>query len=86
MPRYSDERHQAVVAKLLPPYNQSVEDVAREEGISSATVYKWRKEARAEGRCLPDASDHGWSGADTTFEKARKKVGWVRKAQLIGNQ
>jgi transposase-like protein len=57
MPRYSDERRQAVVAKLLPPYNQSVEDVAREEGISSATVYKWRKEARAEGRCLPDASD-----------------------------
>ena len=55
MPRYSDERRQAVVAKLLPPYNQSVEDVAREEGISSATVYKWRKEARAEGRCLPDA-------------------------------
>jgi len=29
MPRYSDERRQAVVAKLLPPYNQSVEDVAR---------------------------------------------------------
>ncbi len=25
MPRYSDERRQAVVAKLLPPYNQSVE-------------------------------------------------------------
>jgi transposase-like protein len=67
MPRYSDERRQAVVAKLLPPYNQSVEEVAREEGISSATVYKWRKEARAEGRCLPDASDQGvegWSSRD----------------------
>jgi hypothetical protein len=63
MPRYSDERRQAVVAKLLPPYNQSVEDVAREEGISSATVYKWSQEAR----CLPDASDQGvegWSSRD----------------------
>jgi len=67
MPRYSDERRQVVVAKLLPPYNLSVEDVAREEGISSATVYKWRKEARAEGCCLPDASDQGtedWSSRD----------------------
>jgi hypothetical protein len=31
MPRYSDERRQAAVAKLLPPYNQSVEEVARQE-------------------------------------------------------
>lgn len=67
MPRYSEERRQAVVAKLLPPYNLSVEEVARQEGISSATIYKWRKEARAEGRCLPDAGDQGvegWSSRD----------------------
>jgi transposase-like protein len=67
MPRYPEERRQAVVAKLLPPYNQSVEEVARQEGISSATIYKWRKEARAEGRCLPDAGDQGvegWSSRD----------------------
>jgi transposase-like protein len=67
MPRYPEERRQAVVAKLLPPYNHSVEEVARQEGISSATIYKWRKEARAEGRCLPDAGDQGvqgWSSRD----------------------
>lgn len=29
MPRYSDKRHQAVVATLLPPSNRSVEEVAR---------------------------------------------------------
>jgi len=67
MPRYSEERRQAVMAKLLPPYNQSVEEVAEQGGISSATVYKWRKAARAEGRCLPDARDQGadrWSSRD----------------------
>ncbi|RAU18062.1 hypothetical protein DN062_09765 [Nitrincola tibetensis] len=67
MPSYSDERRQAVMAKLLSPYNQSVEAVARQEGISSETIYKWRKEARAEGRCLPDARDQGtegWSSRD----------------------
>ncbi|GED21624.1 hypothetical protein HHA01_06010 [Halomonas halmophila] len=62
MPRYSEERRQAVVAKLLPPHNLSAYEVAEQEGISVATVYKWRKEARAEGRCLPDASDQGSSG------------------------
>jgi transposase len=41
MPRHSEERRQAVMAKLLPPYNQSVEEVAEQESASAATVYKW---------------------------------------------
>jgi len=67
MPRYSDERRQAAVTKLLPPHNLAPQEVAAQEGISLATVYKWRKEARAEGRCLPDAlgkSADGWSSRD----------------------
>ncbi len=67
MSRYSDERRKAVVAKLLPPYNLSVAEVASQENISPATIYKWRKEARTEGRCLPDSSDprvEGWSSRD----------------------
>ena len=67
MSRYSDERRMAVVAKLLPPYNLSVAEVASQENISTATIYKWRKEARTEGRCLPDSSDprvEGWSSRD----------------------
>lgn len=67
MSRYSEERRQAVVAKLLPPYQLSAYEVAKQEGISVATVYKWRKEARAEGRCLPNANDRGvagWSSRD----------------------
>ena len=67
MPRYSKERRQAVVAKLLPPHNLSPQVIAEQEGISLGTVYKWRKEARAEGRCLPDAlgkGADGWSSKD----------------------
>ena len=67
MPRYSEERRQSVVAKLLPPHSLTAQVVAEQEGISTATVYKWRKEARAQGRCLPDASDQGsegWSSQD----------------------
>ena len=67
MPSYSDERREAVVAKLLPPRNLSVREVAQQEGISEPTVYKWRKEAREQGRCLPNAGDGGtaaWSSKD----------------------
>lgn len=45
----------------------SVSEVAAQEGISVATVYKWRKEAREQGRCLPNAGDGGaaaWSSKD----------------------
>lgn len=55
MPSYSDERREAVVAKLLPPGNRSVREVALPEGISEPTVNKWRKEAQEQGRCLPSA-------------------------------
>jgi len=49
MPRYSEERKQAVMAKLLPPYNLTPQQVAEQEGISLATLYKWRRQAAAKG-------------------------------------
>jgi transposase-like protein len=50
----------------MPPHNRSIEDVAREEGISVASLYLWRKQARAQGRLLPAAVDspEGWSARD----------------------
>lgn len=55
MPRYSDERKEAVLRKMLPPHNRSLSALAGEEGISEATLYKWRHEAREQGRLLPRA-------------------------------
>ena len=82
MSRYSEERRGAVVAKLLPPHQLSAYEVADQEGISVATLYKWRKEARAEGRCLPNTSDQGvegWSSQD-------KFAAVVESASLNGEQ
>lgn len=64
--RYSPERKEAVLKKMLPPANKTIKEIAREEGISEATLYNWRKAARAEGRLLPDgdATPAGWSSAD----------------------
>lgn len=53
MPRYSKERKAAVLKKLLPPNNQSVSEVAQEEGISEPTLYNWRIQARAQGVPVP---------------------------------
>jgi hypothetical protein len=52
----------AVVAKLLPPHNLRVREVSQAGGISEPTAYKWRKEAREQGRCLPNAGGGGTVG------------------------
>lgn len=62
MPRYSVKRREAVLKKLLPPYNKTVADVAREEGISAHTIYNWRSKARSEGCPVPGKSNStDWS-------------------------
>lgn len=53
MPRYSNERREAVLKKLLPPYNMTVSDVAQQEGMSEQTLYNWRKQARIKGAPVP---------------------------------
>jgi len=64
--RYSEERKEAVLKKLLPPHNRTVASLAEEEGVSTATLYNWRKAARRKGRLLPDQSPEpeGWSSRD----------------------
>jgi len=61
--RYAPERREAVLKKMLPPHNRPIRELAREEGISEATLYLWRKQARAEGRLMPDADTgpEGWT-------------------------
>jgi len=53
MPSYSEERKAAVLKKMLPPHNQSVAEVSREEGISDATLYNWRTQAKEQGLPVP---------------------------------
>ncbi len=39
----------SVLSKMLPLNNRSIADLAKEEGISDATLYNWRQQARSEG-------------------------------------
>ena len=64
--RYSPERKEAVLKKMMPPHNRSIYQLAIEEGISEATLYNWRQQARAKGILLPDADTgpEGWTARD----------------------
>jgi transposase-like protein len=63
---YSPERKAAVLKRLLPPSRIPLARLAQEEGISEATLSKWRREARDKGQLIPDADTgpEGWTAAD----------------------
>lgn len=50
MNTYSPERKAAVIARMLPPHNLSINQLSREEGIPSNTLYGWRSQAGISGR------------------------------------
>ena len=63
---YPKERRESVLKKMLPPNNLSITALAKEEGISNATLYNWRKQAREQGRLMPDSDNtpNGWTSRD----------------------
>jgi transposase-like protein len=63
---YSPERKAAVLKRMLPPNNMAIRELSRAEGISEATLHKWRAVARGKGQLLPDADagPEGWSSRD----------------------
>jgi transposase-like protein len=63
---YSPERKAAVLKRMLPPNSMAIRQLSQEEGISEATLHKWRAEARGKGQLLPDADagPEGWSSRD----------------------
>jgi transposase len=64
--RYSKEQKEAIIKRMMPPINESVAKISKEEGITEVTLYKWRKEARIAGVATPgngQTSDK-WSSED----------------------
>tara|TARA_R110002095_G_scaffold664_4_gene3154 strand:- start:1586 stop:2083 length:498 start_codon:yes stop_codon:yes gene_type:complete len=45
--RYSEERKNAIMQKMLSPINMAVSELAHAEGLSTKTLYRWRKEANS---------------------------------------
>ena len=63
---YSSEFKEAMLRRMLPPNNESITKIAREEGVSEQTLRNWRNKARKEGYAAPgnDAVPDDWSTQD----------------------
>jgi transposase-like protein len=53
MKRYSAERRESVIQKMMPPHNIPIPRLAEETGISDVALYTCRKQARVEGGAVP---------------------------------
>ncbi|WP_167496542.1 transposase [Desulfopila sp. IMCC35006] len=63
---FTGTKREAVLKKMMRPRNRSISQLASEEGISEATLYNWRNEARTKGILLPDGDTgpEGWNARD----------------------
>ena len=43
---YSPEYKEAMLRRMLPPNNESITKIAKEEGLSEQTLRNWRDKAR----------------------------------------
>ena len=66
MKHHSPERREAILKKMAPPNNMTVPELAQQEGISTATLYNWRKQARERGHILPsrNAGPDKWTSEE----------------------
>lgn len=64
--RYSAERREWVLRQMMPPLNRSVAELSEETGITPATLYAWRKQARTAGVVMPGdgKQSEAWSSQD----------------------
>ena len=94
MPRYSIERKESVLSKLLSPDQYSVAEISREEGITEQTLYAWRNKARESGLLMPNhASPDRWDKQtkfsivlETSAMNAQELSGYCREKGLYSNQ
>jgi len=63
---YSQELKDSILRRILPPNNESITKVAKEEGIAEQTIRNWQKQARKDGNAAPgkNSVSDDWSTQD----------------------
>jgi transposase-like protein len=67
MRQYSDEFKDSIIAKMLPPNNTNVPELAHETGIPKDTLYCWRAKARKGEVATPQATSTGELSGEEKF-------------------
>ena len=63
---YSKELKDALLRRMLPPNNESIAKISKEEGVSEQTLRNWRDKAIQDGYAAPGtyANSDDWSTQD----------------------
>lgn len=64
--RYTKEMKESILKRMMPPNNEPISKLSDETGITEATLYKWRKDARAAGNATPGDGQRAeqWNSED----------------------
>jgi transposase len=64
--RYSNEMKDSILKRMMPPNNEPISKLSEVTGITEATLYKWRKDARIAGNATPGdgQGSEQWSSED----------------------
>ena len=64
--RYTNEMKDSILKRMMPPNNEPISKLSDESGITEATLYKWRKDARIAGNATPGdgQGSEQWSSED----------------------
>lgn len=73
---YSKELKDALIRRMLPPNNESITKISKEEGISEQTLRNWRDKARRDGYAAPgtDVLPDDWSTQDKWKRKLSQET------------
>ncbi len=66
MSKYTEEFKAGIVRRIMPPMNESVQELSRETGVTTNSLYTWRKQKRAKGVVMPGKKKKAdsWSSAE----------------------
>ena len=65
--QYSKELKDSIIRRMLPPNNEAISKISKEEGISEQTLRNWRDNARTNGIATP--GNHSLSEKWSTQDK-----------------
>ncbi|WP_026895679.1 transposase, partial [Clostridiisalibacter paucivorans] len=53
---YNKEYIEDILRQISPPINKKVSQVSKETGVSTNTIYGWKRKARIEGKLIPNSN------------------------------
>lgn len=64
--RYTKEFKDMMIARMMPPNNETIKSISDETSVSEQSLYKWRQKARIEGTATPGngQTSERWNSED----------------------